>query len=199
MLNENNEVVFPYQVNTIMPIMGLSCGTLMVPATAKLTKEDVLICVKKAPVFRRFSSDKLERVTVSNLDRLHNEKYMTVAEYEEFLDKQGDNRGKVAETPVVEEKKETEPVKEEVVPPTLVVEEVKEETPVTETPVVEEAETIEEVAQTEDTIEEEVTENINDEKVSEDVTEEAPDVVEETNSDENHRNNRYNNKKKHNR
>jgi hypothetical protein len=41
MLNENNEVVFPYQVNTIMPILGLSCGTIMVPSTVKLTKEDV--------------------------------------------------------------------------------------------------------------------------------------------------------------
>jgi hypothetical protein len=199
MINENNEIVFPYQVNTIMPIIGLSCGDLMVPTTAKLTKEDVLICLKKAPVFRRFSSSKLERVTISNLDRLHNEEFMTEAEYEAFLDKQGDVRGKVAETPVVEEKKETEPVKVEVEEePVPVVEEAKVET-VTEESVVEEAETVEETAQTEDTIEEEVTENINDEKVSEDVTEEAPEVVEETNSDENHRNNRYNNKKKHNR
>lgn len=196
MINENNEIVFPYQVNTIMPIIGLSCGNLMVPATAKLTKEDVLICLKKAPVFRRFSSNKLERVTISNLDRLHNEEFMTEAEYEAFLDKQGDVRGKVAEAPVVEEKKETEPVKVE--EPVPAVEEVKVET-VTEESVVEEAETVEEIAQTEDTIEDEVAENISDEKVSEDVTEEAPEVVEETNSDENHRNNRYNNKKKHNR
>ena len=52
---ENNETRFPYQVNTIMPITGLSIGNLLVPRTEKLTKEDVLICIKKAPVFRRFS------------------------------------------------------------------------------------------------------------------------------------------------
>jgi hypothetical protein len=204
MLNENNEVVFAYQVNTIMPITGLSCGNLMVPSTAKLTKEDVLVCLKKAPVFRRFGSSKLERVTISNLDRLHNEKFMTETEYEEFLDKQGDNRGKVVEAPVVEEKKETEPVvKEEAVveeePTPVVEEEVKEET-VTDEPVVEEAETVEETAQTEDTVEEEVTENVNDVEVSEDVTD-TP-VEEETKDQEenkNSHNNRYNNKKKHNR
>lgn len=203
MLNENNQVVFPYQVNTIMPITGLSCGNLMVPTTAKLTKEDVTICLKKAPVFRRFNSHKLERVTISNLDRLHNEEFMTEAEYEEFLDKMGDNRGKVVETPVVEEKKETvtEPVVEEVVAPTPVVEEtiedeVKEE-PVIETPVVE-AETTEEVAQTEETIiEEEVADDVNDERISEDVTEVS--IEEDETKVDNNRNNRYNNKKKHNR
>lgn len=182
MINENNEVVFSYQVNTIMPIIGLSCGNLMVPSTAKLTKEDVLICLKKAPVFRRFGSSKLERVTISNLDRLHNEEFMTEAEYEAFLEKQGDNRGKVVEAPIVEEKKETKPV----------VEEVKVEEPVAETNV-EEAETI---AQTE-TIDEKVTDDINDEKVSENVTETPVDMVDE--SGKNNQNYRYTNKKKHNR
>ena len=194
MINENNEIVFPYQVNTIMPIIGLSCGNLMVPATAKLTKEDVLICLKKAPVFRRFSSNKLERVTISNLDRLHNEEFMTEAEYEVFLDKQGDARGKVAEIPVVEEKKETEPVKVEVKEePVPVVEEVKVET-VTEESVVEEAETVEEIAQTEDAIEDEVAENISDVEVSEDVTAASEQMVNDSKE-----NKRYNNKKKHNR
>ena len=197
MLNENNEVVFNYQVNTIMPITGLSVGNLMVPSTAKLTKDDVLICVKKAPVFRRFSASKLERVTASNLDRLHNEEYMTEAEYEEFLDKQGDNRGKVAKAPVEETKVVEEPVVEEVEAP---VEEIKEEEPVvTEEPAVEEtpveAET-EEPAQTEE-VSEIVEEEINDEGISEDVTEEDSPVVEDDTN--NHKNNRYNNKKKHNR
>ena len=195
MLNENNEVVFNYQVNTIMPIIGLSVGNLMVPSTAKLTKEDVLICVKKAPVFRRFGSSKLIRVTASNLDRLHNENFMTEEEYEEFLIKQGDNRGKVTEVPVEETKVAEEPV-------------IKEEVPVEEEPVVIEETTVEEVpveAETEDsaqTIEEEVSsaveEEINDEGISEDVTEDDSPVVEDdTNNHKN--NNRYNNKKKHNR
>lgn len=196
MLNENNEVVFNYQVNTIMPITGLSVGNLMVPSTAKLTKDDVLICVKKAPVFRRFSASKLERVTASNLDRLHNEEYMTEAEYEEFLDKQGDNRGKVAKAPVEETKVVEEPVVEEVEAP---VEGIEEEPVVTEEPAVEEtpveAET-EEPAQTEE-VSETVEEEINDEGISEDVTEEDSPVVEDDTN--NHKNNRYNNKKKHNR
>lgn len=204
MNEEINNEVFSYQVNTIMPIIGLSCGTIMVPSTVKLTKEDVLVCLKKAPVFRRFVNRKLERVTISNIDRLHNENYMTEEEYEEFLDKQNDNRGKVSEAPVVEEKKEPEPEPvveetpvEEPVEETPVVEEVKEES-VTEDSMIEETETVEEAAQIEDTIEEEVTESINDEEVSEDVTE-TPDLVEETDSENKVHNNRYNNKKKHNR
>jgi len=197
MLNENNEVVFNYQVNTIMPIIGLSVGNLMVPSTAKLTKEDVLICVKKAPVFRRFGSSKLIRVTASNLDRLHNENFMTEEEYEEFLIKQGDNRGKVTEVPVEETKVAEEPVIKE------------EEVPVEEEPVVTEETTVEEVpveAETEDsaqTIEEEVSsaveEEINDEGISEDVTENDSPVVEDDMNNHKNNNNRYNNKKKHNR
>lgn len=189
MINENNEIVFPYQVNTIMPIIGLSCGNLMVPTTAKLTKEDVLICLKKAPVFRRFGSDKLERVTISNIDRLHNEKFMDEVEYEKFLDKQGDNRGKVTET-IAEKKKETNDyVEKEPIKPTPVV---KEET-VTEESIVEEAETIENIAQTDNIIEDEVAENISDVGVSENVTDTLHDEINEN------KNNRYNNKKKHNR
>jgi hypothetical protein len=189
MINENNEIVFPYQVNTIMPIIGLSCGNLMVPTTAKLTKEDVLICLKKAPVFRRFGSNKLERVTISNIDRLHNEKFMDEVEYEKFLDKQGDNRGKVTET-IAEKKKETNDyVEKEPIKPTPVV---KEET-VTEESIVEEAETIENIAQTDNIIEDEVAENISDVGVSENVTGTLHDEINENN------NNRYNNKKKHNR
>ena len=185
MINENNEVVFSYQVNTIMPITGLSCGNLMVPSTAKLTKEDVLICLKKAPVFRRYTNRKLERVTISNLDRLHNEEYMTKEEYEAFLEKQGDNRGKVVvEVPVVEEKKETQPVQD-----------------VKETVTPEPKEEAETVAQTETIVEEVTDNNVNDEEVSENVTETPVDVVEETeeNSDNNNQKYRYNNKKKHNR
>lgn len=188
MFNENNEEVFPYQVNTIMPILGLSVGNIMVPSTVKLTKEDVRMCLPKAPVFRRFSNGKLERVSISSVDRLHNEKFMTEKEYEEFLDKQNDNRGKVYETaPVVEEKEEKEPELEVEVNEPVVEEEVTVEESTTV-----EAETVEEAAQTEEVVEESTEENVNDEEISEEVTEE---VVEERNN----RNNRYNNKKKHNR
>jgi hypothetical protein len=211
MLNENNEVVFPYQVNTIMPILGLSCGTIMVPSTVKLTKEDVSLCIKKAPTFRRFSSNKLVKVTPSTIDRLHNEVFMTEEEYEAFLVKQGDNRGKVnsveeAPAPVVEEKVE-EPVKEEAPEPVIeepevqeeepVVEETKVEEPVVEEPV-EEAET-EESAQTEEEVEEATVEDdVNDEGISEEVTDEET-LEEESEEPKQQNNNRYKNKKKHNR
>jgi len=207
MLNENNEVVFPYQVNTIMPILGLSCGTIMVPSTVKLTKEDVSLCIKKAPTFRRFSSNKLVKVTPSTIDRLHNEVFMTEEEYEAFLVKQGDNRGKVnsveeAPAPVVKEEApapEPEPVIEEpeVQEEEPVVEETKVEEPVVEEPV-EEAET-EESAQTEEEVEEATVEDdVNDEGISEEVTDEET-SEEESEEPKQQNNNRYKNKKKHNR
>ena len=176
MTNENNEVVFPYQVNTIMPITGLSFGNLMVPSTAKLTKEDVAICIKKAPVFRRFQNGKLERVTISSIDRLHNEKFMSEEEYEEFLDKQSDNRGKVYDNTIKEEPKKEIPVVESVI---------------------KEADTAEDenTDQTETITVETTVKNINDEGISEDVTESVND--EDKKNEYNQY--RYNNKKKHNR
>ena len=111
------EEVYAYQVNTRMPIVGLSIGILKVPTTVKLTKEDVLICVKKAPVFRRFSNSDKERVGIGNIDRLHRAEHLTEEEYQKMIDKENDNRGKVSQTPV-EEKKETvveQPVQTEVV------------------------------------------------------------------------------------
>lgn len=179
-MEENNEIleeVYPYQVNTRMPIVGLTIGTLKVPTTAKLTKEDVLICMKKAPVFRRFSNGLKERVSTNNIDRLHREEFISAEEYEKMIDKENDHRGEVkieekkeipvAEAPkVVEELRKEEPVVEEIKPEIPVVEEVKEE----------------EINKIED--------------VSEEVTEEAAEV--EPKSTEENRNNRYNNKKKHN-
>lgn len=195
MLDENNNVVFPYQVNTIMPITGLSIGSIMVPSTVKLTKEDVTICIKKAPVFRRFQNGKLVRVTVSSIDRLHNENLMTDKEYEDFLDKQADKRGKVSE--VAKEVKKEKPVVEEPVKEEApVVEEPVEEIPVEEVKV-EEADTAmdEIVDQTEEPVAETTEDIINDEGISEDVTE----SVDSEESSKNNQKNRYNNKKKHNR
>lgn len=186
---ENNEVleeeVYSYQVNTRMPIVGLSVGTLKVPATMKLTKEDVLICVKKAPVFRRFSASDRERVGIGNIDRLHRAEHLTEEEYEAMIDKSNDNRGKVSESQV-EEKKETPVVKEEPkVEEAPVIEEIKVEEPVVEenTPVVEEKP--------------EATEEVNEvEEVSEDVTEDLTEAETES-AEENNKNNSYYNKKKH--
>jgi hypothetical protein len=191
MFNENNEKVFPYQVNAIMPIIGLNYGNIMVPSTVKLTKEDVATCVKKVPVFRRFKNGKLVKVTISSIDRLHNEEYMSEKEYEEYLDKQADNRGKVTDN-IVKENIIEEPKKETSVVNT----EEPKEIPVVE-PVVEEADTVNINDQTEEPVVETTVENINDEEISENVTE--SDNSEETNKNEYNHNNRYNGKKKHNR
>lgn len=185
---EQEAIRFPYQVNTRMPIVGLSVGDIKSPKTLELTKEDVLICVKKAPVFRRFRDGKLVRVGAYNLDRLHNEEFIDEKEWELL----GDKRGEVI-VPTVSEKKETEVVKEE--PKVEEKPQVVEEAPVEEEVV---AETVEE-AQTEETTEES-TEVVNDEEeVSEEVTEEetTSEDGEESNSFNN--NIRYKNKKKHNR
>lgn len=195
MANENNEVVFPYQVNTVMPITGLSIGNIMVPSTVKLTKEDVEICLRKAPIFRRFGNGKLVRVTLSAIDRLHNEDFMTEEEYENYLDKLGDNRGKVEvsisapnEGGIVINKN-----------PPSIYQEIKKEEPVVET-IIEEADTTEDVQvdQTEEIIEETTVEDVNDEGISEEVTEESVSTDDQKKNEYNH-NNRYNNKKKHNR
>ena len=105
---------FMYQVNAIMPILGLSIGTIKVPTSQNLTKEDVLICIKKAPVFRRFSDGTKERVGIDNIDRLHREKYMTVEEYNEYLaNKTDDVVEEKVEEPIVEESALVEEVAEE--------------------------------------------------------------------------------------
>lgn len=170
---DNNEIleeeVYAYQVNTRMPILGLSIGILKVPATVKLTKEDVLICVKKAPVFRRFSNSDKERVGIGNIDRLHRAEHLTEEEYNKMIAKENDNRGKVSQAPV-EEKKET--VVEEPTPQ-LSTEEIQE--------------TVEESV--------EAVPVANNESINIDVT--NTDTTDQ-NKYNNYKNNHYNNKKKHN-
>ena len=191
---ENNEVleeVYSYQVNTRMPIVGLSVGTLKVPATMKLTKEDVLICVKKAPVFRRFSASDRERVGIGNIDRLHRAEHLSEEEYEAMIDKSNDNRGKVEATII-------NPNEGKIVidknPPSLIADEKK------ETPVVEEIKAEESVVEESTPVVEETPETIEEvnevKEVSEEVTEESTETEGES-VEENNKNNGYNNKKKH--
>lgn len=113
---------YPYQVNTIMPIIGLSIGTIKVPCTQELTKEDVLICLKKAPVFRRFTNGIKERVGIDNIDRLHRENYMTKEEFEKI------NSNSVPEEVV----KVEDQIKEVVEPEPEVIPDIVEEEPVAE-------------------------------------------------------------------
>ena len=84
-----------YQINPRFAIT-VAGQSFRVPKTLQLEKEDVKTILegKKATVKRRFS-DRIETVTIVNLDRLHNEKFMTESEYEEFVAKSEDKRGQV--------------------------------------------------------------------------------------------------------
>lgn len=185
---------YPYQVNAVMPIIGLSIGTIKVPCTQELTKEDVLICLKKAPVFRRFTNGIKERVGIDNIDRLHRENYMTKEEFEKI------NSNSVPE----EVAKVEEPTKEVVEPEPEVIPDIVEEEPVVEEEQVEEEEVfvpVPEVAPEEDTImEEENSINDDDDVVANELFEAIEsDETESEDNFNNQNNNHYKNnrKKKH--
>lgn len=135
---------FLYSVKPRRPIQLDGNVLIKTPKSLLLTKEDVLTCIEKgALVYRRFANeDKLEAVTKYNLDRLHNAKFMTEAEFGKL---EKDNLGKDSGTVTVNTVPVEEPVK--VVEEPKVVEEVKvEETPVEEVaPIVEETPVVEEI------------------------------------------------------
>jgi len=164
---------FLYEVRPFRVITGLE-GVKFIrsPKSLFLTKDDVIKCLEKGAVYRRFANEgRVERVDIGSVDRFHNEKYMTEEEFEEFK-----KNGGLVETAKVEV---TEPVKEEapaeVELKVVEAEPEKVEEPVVEETPAEEVETVEEVA------EEAATE------------EEAP--AEETNNTQ--PNFQYNGKKKH--
>ena len=79
--------MFLYTVKPRKTIVGLS-GSAKVVRTNKslyLTKEDVLICLKNASVYRRFANEGInERVTIDNVDRVHRENYIAEADWAAF-------------------------------------------------------------------------------------------------------------------
>ena len=87
---------FLYSVNPKKVIIGLSgVNAIRTPKSLYLTKEDVKICLNKASVYRRFT-DCSERVTIANLDRLHNEKHYTEEEWAQVqIDMKSEGHGKV--------------------------------------------------------------------------------------------------------
>lgn len=114
------EETYLYSVHPKRPITDLSgVGFLRVPKSLQLTKEDVKKCLEKAVVYRRFANEggKEVRVTINDIDRLHNAKYMTEEEYKEFLANglsEGAGKVVVEEAPVEEEAEEAHvKVKEE--------------------------------------------------------------------------------------
>ena len=108
------------------------------PKSLYLTKEQVEICLKYGSVYRRFANEQRnERVTILNIDRLHNEKFMTEEQYKEYKQnlKDGQRGSVIVDEPKVEDPTPEikEDKKEEVK-----VEEEKVETVVTEDHVAEE-------------------------------------------------------------
>lgn len=123
MTNTNTaEQTYLYSVHPRTVIKELPVAPIRVPKSLYLTKDQVLICLKHGAVYRRFANEgKNERVTIINVDRLHNEKFMTEEQYAAFLQSGvADNRGTtIGDTTVTpdndkepEKDPEVEPVKE---------------------------------------------------------------------------------------
>ena len=74
---------FTYVVNPRRPIKGiLDMPPIKCSMTLKLTKEEALLAMKSGPVYRKFANEGIqERVTATNIDRLHAEKFMTEREF----------------------------------------------------------------------------------------------------------------------
>lgn len=131
-----------------------------------LTKDEVKHCMKFGSVYRRFANEnKTERVTMANVDRLHNSTYMTEEEYEQFLKANVDsNRGQgTIDIDLTASTVETETVTEEVVSEVVEEETVVEnsEDVATEETVDEVEETVESDVEEESETEEETTETTN--------------------------------------
>lgn len=179
---------FKYIVRPSIPIRGVFGRTIHKETLMELEKEEVKTCLKHGPVFRRFDLSNSVKVTLLNLDRLHNEKFIPENEWN-------------TETPVVEtvtpevtsEEKEEPAVVETVDAP---VEELKEEVVETVEETTSEPETVEETEVTEDaTTEVEVTEEIVDE-VAEAPTMEGVDFITEEDKAPVEEKQNYNNYKK---
>ena len=95
--DNKNSNIYLYSVYPKKVIRELPTLPIRHPKSLYLDKDQVLICLKYGSVYRRFANEnRNERVTISNLDRLHNDKFMTEEEYEKFkLSKIADNRGSI--------------------------------------------------------------------------------------------------------
>lgn len=89
---------FKYMITPVRVIKLESMGNIGIrtPRTMDLTLDEVKACIKNAKIYRRFNTNNLQKVTISNCERLHNEKFMTEEEYADFLIKEkSENRGNV--------------------------------------------------------------------------------------------------------
>ena len=85
---------FLYSVHPKRVIKNVpGANAIRTPKSLYLTKEDVRICLKGGSVYRRFANEaRNEKVTISNVDRLHNAKFMTEEEYKKFLESEIDSK-----------------------------------------------------------------------------------------------------------
>lgn len=190
---------FLYSVNpkrVIKTVAGIP--VIRSPKSLQLSKEEVRECLKYGAVYRRFANEgRNEKVTTSNVDRLHNAKFISEEEWQKCNGIVDDARGTVINTlqdevtDVVEE-----PKKEEVIEPVeeTVVEEISEEVVEVTEEVVEEVSEEAEEEVVEETTEETVETDEEESEASEEAEEE---VVEEAKEKTNNYNNHNNYKKKH--
>lgn len=160
------ELRFAYMVNPRRPIRGIQdLPAIKTSRILQLAKEEVLTCMKCGPVYRHFGTEGNQRVTGENIDRLHNEKFYSEAEWKAMqngeeittnVEPEGVGNPNVApsepEKPVNPEPVEPEKVDDEpkTAEDTVKVEEPVETAPVEETPVEvsnESAQNVEEVAE----------------------------------------------------
>lgn len=157
--------LFLYTVYPRRPIVVEGAGTIRVPKSVQLTKEDVFNVLKVATVYRRFPGlPEAIRVTVDTVDRYHRKEYLSDEEWAKV------SEGVVAEKPA---EKVEEPVKvvEEEKPVEEVVTEAAEVTESEEVSVEEaEEEAAEEESEKEVDVDDEYTEACDED--SEDVKEE---------------------------
>lgn len=84
---------------SVVKIESLGKVGIRTPKTLDLTLDEVKSCLKKARVFRRFSQSHIEKVTVSNCERLHNAEFIPEDKYKDFLaNKKSEDRGTVKST-----------------------------------------------------------------------------------------------------
>lgn len=159
----SNETKFLYTINPHKPIKNLNdeLKLIRIPKSYYLTKEEVLKCLQCGVVYRRFSNEnRLEKVNIYNIDRLHNEKY--IPEGEVVVEKKEETVVPVEEVNKIEET--VAPV-EEVIVEEPKTEEVVEEVVVNDEVIIEEEVTESEEVTTESVEEEVVEENNTEEEV----------------------------------
>ena len=98
-IKKSNEDTFLYEVHPKRVITGIpGIPAIRVRKSVYLTKDDVIKCLEKGSVYRRFSL-KTERVTTANLDRVHREEYISEEDWPDFLVKlKAEGNGQVVDT-----------------------------------------------------------------------------------------------------